>query len=122
MSPFELGLEDAVIYVTEPHDYELVQLYRETWIDGKCVERVPQGLPMPESAVEATVRSLYDRDPPRSADLRTRLRRLARRAAEAQAERDRGVREAIAAGWTFDAVAEACELSPDAVSRIAPGR
>jgi DNA-binding NarL/FixJ family response regulator len=122
MSRFDMGLEDAVTYVAEPHDKDLLQLYRETWIDGKCVERVPQGLPMPEAMVTETVRELYDREPPRPPDLRARLRRIGRRAAEAEGERDCAVREAVAAGWTFPDIAAACGLSADAVSRIAARR
>jgi hypothetical protein len=122
MSRFDLGLEDAVIYVAEPHDNDLFQLYRETWIDGKRVERVPRGMPMPEAMVTETARRLSERTPGRPLDLEVRLRRLGRRAAEAEAERDRGVRAAIAAGWSFSEIASACGLSVDAVSRIAAER
>jgi hypothetical protein len=122
MSRHELGLEDEVVYVAEPHDKDLFQLYRETWIDGKCVERVPRGLPMPEETVTETVRRLSERTPGRPLDIRSQLRRLGRRAAEAEAERDRVVRDAIAEGWTADAIADACGVSPDAVRRIAAER
>jgi hypothetical protein len=122
MSRFDLGLEDEVIYVAEPHDHDLFQLYRETWIDGKRVERVPRGLPMPEAMVSETARRLAERNPGRPPDLGVRLRRLGRRAAEAEAERDRGVREAIAAGWAISDIAAASGLSEAQVSRIAGER
>jgi AraC-like DNA-binding protein len=122
MSLFDLGLEDAVIYVAEPHDQDLFQLYRETWIDGKCVERVPRGLPMPESMVTETARRLSERHPARPPDLGSRLRRLGRRAAEAQAARDQAVRDAIAADWAVSDIAAASGLSEREVSRIAAER
>jgi DNA-binding NarL/FixJ family response regulator len=122
MGRYDMGLEDAVIYVAEPHDQDLFQLYRETWIDGKCVERVPRGLPMPEEMVTETARKLSERHPARQPDLRSRLRRLGRRAAEAEAERDRGVREAVAAGWAFSEIAATSGLSEREITRIAAGR
>jgi hypothetical protein len=121
MSRFEPGLEDAVVFVSEPHDNELFQLYRETWIDGKCVERIPRGLPMPEGMVTETARRLSERNG-RAPDLGSRLRRLGRRAAEAQAARDAAVRDAIAAGWKASAVAAVSGLSEAEVSRIAGSR
>ena len=114
-----MGLEDAVTYVAEPHDKDLFQLYRETWIDGKCVERVPRGLPMPEEMVTETVRRLSEGRPGSEPDLRSRLRRLGRRAAELEAERARGVREAIAAGWALADIAATSGLSEGEVTRIA---
>jgi hypothetical protein len=122
VSRFELGLVDAVTYVAEPHDQDLFQLYRETWIDGKCVERVPRGLPMPEGMVTETVRRLSSRDPGRPLDLGTRLRRLGRRAAEAEAALDQAVLDALAADWKLSDIAAACGLSAEAVSRIAAER
>jgi DNA-binding NarL/FixJ family response regulator len=122
MSRHDMGLEDAVIYVAEPHDRDLFQLYRETWIDGKCVERVPRGLPMPEGMVTETARRLSARHPGSPPDLRSRLRRLGRRAAEAEAERDRGVRDAIAAGWALSDIAATSGLSEGEVTRIAAER
>jgi hypothetical protein len=122
MSGLDLGLEDAVIYVAEPHDQDLFQLYRETWIDGKCVERVPRGLPMPEGMVTETARRLSERHPARMPDLDSRLRRASRRAADAVATRDQAVRDALAADWAVADIAAVAGLSERDVSRIAGER
>jgi hypothetical protein len=121
MSRFERGLADTVTYVAEPHDRDLFQLYRETWIDGRCVERVPRGLPMPEDMVTETARRLSARNG-RAPDLRSRLRRLGRRAAEAAAARDAAVLDAVAADWSVPDIAAASGLSEREVSRIAGRR
>ena len=122
MSRYDIGLEDAVLYVAEPHDKELFQLYRETWIDGKCVERVPRGLPMAEEMVTETARRLSSRQPGRQPDLRSRLRRAGRRAADAVAVRDAAVRDAVEANWEVTDIALASGLSEGEVNRIAAGR